>query len=344
MASPISSQSTSAMAASGSVLKRRHTGATITPDHLCRWLCELPLADVNATRRLPIMQALRRVLSGDNRQLSTATIANLVRLAQYLCDWPLLKRLTSLPQWDWQLPLWLQADVQMGDFEQAQARLDDAAEQHPQAPLLSLLQQEFAQYRSQSRYPPALMRHGAISLTPLAAHHVNDFAWQFADKSIAELCNLPSFSNPQQWLQWLYRCQQEPERHQFAIMHSAFGMIGSVCLQVFDELGFFYYWLGKDFQAQGFGPQAVNLLITLGQRQLGMQRCYAKVYAHNLNSQKALKKLQFEYLPLRAEAPNAQERFYHRGPHQTRIRHFVDLEQLLQRLNSGIELSPKIVV
>ena len=39
------------------------------------------------------------------------------------------------------------------------------------------------------------------------------------------------------------------------------GFVGSVSLVMHGEVGFFYYWIGRDFQGYGIGPEAVQLLL-----------------------------------------------------------------------------------
>ncbi|SHE43588.1 GNAT family N-acetyltransferase [Vibrio gazogenes] len=155
---------------------------------------------------------------------------------------------------------------------------------------------------------------GEITLTLLEPLHIDAYRWAYtkqsdANKSVATLCNLPDFHNDGDWLSWLHDCRHYPNHYLYAVIHQEWGFIGSVCLEVFNGTGFFYYWLGEDFQGYGLGPQAVTLLLNIGEQQKGMRCCYAKVYDHNLPSQKALTKIGFTALPIQVSSAANNEKW-----------------------------------
>ncbi|WP_337880239.1 GNAT family N-acetyltransferase [Rheinheimera sp.] len=281
---------------------------------------------------------MRRLLTQAQRKGECSDLSVLTGLACHLCDWPLLQQIQQLQE-KTDLLLHIQPAVLQGQFEQACSHLQAASRSPAQADSARALQQELATLRQQLPCTEAELHQGCISLTPLHYHHVADFGWQYADPSIASLCNLPQFVSAEHWLGWLYQCRQERARHLFAVMHQEWGFIGSVSLQLFHGVGFFYYWLGKDFQGLGLGPLAVQILLRLGRR-LGMHCCFAKVFNFNLPSQKAILRSGFTHLPFTARTPSEHEQFYYLGPaqHQFWLHH--QLQELLSLLHSGIELEP----
>ncbi len=178
-----------------------------------------------------------------------------------------------------------------------------------------------------------------LRLTPLTEHHLQAFSWQYSE-SVKDLCNLPDFSSVTEWHELYQWMLHDTNRVILAVIHEQWGFIGCVHLQVYDGIGFFYYWLGDDFQGQGLGPRAVNLLLDYGYRHMGMNCCYAKVFQRNKASHKAIKKLGFQQLPFDALAPYDDEIFYYWGnPHKKTVL-LADLQYLLMRMESLIEVVP----
>ena len=103
--------------------------------------------------------------------------------------------------------------------------------------------------------------------------------------------------------------QRRSSAHLFAVHHIHWGFVGSVNIDVFKGVGFFYYWFGKDFQGQGFGPQAARILLGWSAEYLSLNCCYTKVYQDNIYSQKALVKSGFRPLPLKIAESYEQEAY-----------------------------------
>lgn len=151
-----------------------------------------------------------------------------------------------------------------------------------------------------------------LRLVPLGHQHVDDFAWQYYDPAIAELCCLPQFKNADHWHAWLDEVRGYGDQVVYAVIHRDWGFVGSVSLIVHDDLGFFYYWLGRDFQGQGLGPRAGALLLAHAERHWGLRTCYTKVFASNTPSQRGLAKLGFAPLALPIDAGRSAENLYRR--------------------------------
>lgn len=173
-----------------------------------------------------------------------------------------------------------------------------------------------------------------LRLEPLAHHHLHDFAWQYDDPSIAELCCLPHFQDNAHWHDWLDDIYRANDQRIFAVMHRDWGFIGCVNLIMQESVGFFYYWLGRDFQGYGLGPRAVSLMLAMARHDYGMRCCYAKVYEYNTPSRRALEKLDFEDLEIRGAAPDDDQLFYRRGEEQPVESMVNELHLLLMRMKS----------
>jgi RimJ/RimL family protein N-acetyltransferase len=187
---------------------------------------------------------------------------------------------------------------------------------------------------SWSRIDGADHGDGELSLEPLGFHHLSDFAWQYHDPAVAELCCLPTFPGDDQWREWLADIYRMGDQRIYAVMHATLGFVGNVSLIQHGGLGFFYYWLGPDFQGRGLGPRAVALLLAQAEEAWGLECCYAKVYEHNAHSRRALEKLGFEELGIAAVSPNDDEVFYRRGEPAARERIVGELHWLLAAMDS----------
>lgn len=316
--------------------------------------------------RLQWMLQLRDAL--ENNDFSVDDFQLMLDLAVRLCDWAivihlshiLLQSNTDLKQANQQsiqqenvAQDCAEAYVQMGVPAKAINRLRSALFQHYQNSdvftCYRWAQRQLTKVQN-SRFPWQDCRADELLLTPLEAHHIDAFRWVYSqyrsseeddcreDQSIAQLCNLPRFKNDQHWQNWLKRSQSDPNHYLFAVNHQEWGLIGSVSLEVFNGVGFFYYWLGEDFQGYGFGPKAVDILLTLGADYLDMHCCYAKVYDYNQPSQKALQKIGFKPLAFKVAEPYDNERLYYLGPDKTQQQWRDELIQLFDDMESDLEL------
>ncbi|HYD80195.1 MAG TPA: GNAT family N-acetyltransferase [Paucimonas sp.] len=178
-----------------------------------------------------------------------------------------------------------------------------------------------------------------LRLEPLGHHHAPDFGWQYYDPAIAELCCLPDFPGAGEWHRWLDRIYSHGDQAIFAVVHRRWGFIGCVSLILRGDIGFFYYWIGRDFQGCGFGPRAAALMLDDAYRHAGMRCCYAKVYDYNLASRKALEKIGFEDLGICAAAPDDDQLFYRLGEPQASARTAAELHALMDYLGSDIRVA-----
>jgi RimJ/RimL family protein N-acetyltransferase len=173
-----------------------------------------------------------------------------------------------------------------------------------------------------------------LSLEPMAHHHESDFAWQYYDPAIAQLCCLPEFDHPGEWHSWLDDVYGYGDQFVYAITHRDWGFAGSASLVVHEDVGFFYYWLGPDFQGRGLGPRAVSLLLAMARHEYALKSCYAKVFDYNLRSRRALEKLGFADLGMRGAGDDADQMFYRWGDERPRGSVIKELHWLLERMDA----------
>ena len=313
----------------------------LTPWH--NQLAQLRHQQIAAEDRLHWMLAMREQI--DSSQLTNPqTIELMIELAERISDWPML---IYLYQQNGNLNNNNQVTntLALAQAYHQQGLLDDAANCLRSSLLSHYQQQNLADYYwhlchciNQGEFKPQDLQGENLILTPLNEHHLNAFCWNYYDPKIAALCNLPEFTSDQQWQDWLYACQSEDGHHVFAVNHSEWGFIGSVSIEIYDGIGFFYYWLGADFQGHGFGPQAVDLLLNVAVKYCGLDCCYAKVFDHNTPSQKAMQKLGFTPLDIAVEPPYDNEWLYYLGPEKTRKQYYADLHWLFSKQQSSMWL------
>ncbi|RBO81905.1 GNAT family N-acetyltransferase [Marinomonas aquiplantarum] len=332
------------------------------------WLAQLQQVQqqgVYAQDRLYWLQQLRAYVDQDR---SLVEYQLMLDLAQRLCDWVMVIEIVNAMQSHYPfgqkdeaaitlLCALAEAYFQLGDYAAAIHLYKGALLRFYQNKRILDAYYWLTEKRQQMNKRDFPMAHGRrmgrqtetteLYLTPLESHHIHVFRWlyihqQQGSKSVAELCNLPSFEDDQQWFDWQQNNQTMPNHDVYAVMHREWGFIGSVCLEVFHGVGFFYYWLGQDFQGYGFGPQAVSLLLEIGVEHNAMHSCYAKVYEDNDASQKAIEKLGFSVLPFRQAAPDDNEILYYLGPEQSEAACRTELETLYRDMGSHIALQHKV--
>lgn len=303
-------------------------------------LCDIDLEQISPTNRLNLMVALRHALKHQNTLLTAKQSQQLNTLVRHICDWPLLIQLNSSEYLNPTTCEIVSPYIQLGKFEKGLTIIQNSLNKCLEDKKLQELQAYLNNKLCEQPHTEFSNISDKLYITPLDYHHVGDFIWQFADPAIAQLCTLPKFESAEHWINWLYECKQDKHRHLYAVLHKEMGFIGSVCIQIHDGLGFFYYWLGKDFQGQGFGPQAVKLLLDVGYQRLGMTCCFTKIFDHNMPSLSAIAKLDFTTLPFSAKPPSDNEIFYYQGKETNKQTLYEQLDWFLEKLNSGITLSP----
>ncbi|WP_432463226.1 GNAT family N-acetyltransferase [Agarivorans sp. QJM3NY_33] len=229
--------------------------------------------------------------------------------------------------------------IKTGNLNNAEASLRNALLHYPEAQQLTQSITLLQQRQCNISYHPDDCSNQLLTLIPLDYEHYNAFIWQFYEPSIAELCNLPNFASEAEWRHWLHQNQSQPDQRVFALIHDHWGFVGSVCLRIRQNIGFFYFWLGKDFQGKQLGPQALQTLLYLGEHYHQISACYACAFAHNRASISAMHKLKFSMLPFTFSAPDDNQRIYYRGKPKTLYQHYVEIHEIFN-LNDEKQLIP----
>ncbi len=337
-----------ATAASPSVATRTECPSHGLENELRRMLesAEAPLDHERGARRLE----LRRWWRDRGCTLTEAPMTDLLALASAWGDWPLSREVgrtlerqrTLAPHEAWWLVL---ACRQMGDLAEAIDLCRSRMFAHPNEPWPMIAHRALRSLiEFHDTVAPAL-DSATLRLEPLGHHHCEDFARQYYDPAIAELCCLPDFASSAHWHRWLDDCWACGDQRLYAVIDPDWGFVGSVSLILHQGVGFFYYWIGRDFQGHGLGTAAVRLLLDDAAEYHGMRACYAKVFEHNVPSRRALAKLGFEPLDVRPAPPDETEMLYRLGPPQPRQRTVEDLHELFRRMRSETRVAtPTIVV
>jgi len=103
-------------------------------------------------------------------------------------------------------------------------------------------------------------------------------------------------------------------------------------------VGFIYYWLGKDFQNKKLGSQAIHLLMHMAVKIYHLDTCYAKVFTHNIASQRLLIKLGFSQMLFQAAPPFEDEVFFYWGEDKSDKEQAFELAKLFVKMQSPVEV------
>lgn len=287
------------------------------------------------------LAALRRSWRAGGAALSRSAMRSLLGQAAAWRDWPLVHAvgtcIAAMGGLDTRETLHLvDACRSLGKGEQALALVRGLGPRGGLPPGRAGLEADIRAWLEWRRRFPALAPAAGLALEPLAHHHEPDFAWQYHDPAIARLCCLPVFIDALDWHHWLAGIWRDGRRLPYAVLHDEWGFIGCVSLALHRDLGFFYYWLGRDFQGLGYGPRAGQLLLALGERANGLRCCYAKAFDYNLRSRRGLEKIGFTDLGMRGAGDDCNQVFYRRGPPQARGRSVDELHQLLDSMDASV--------
>lgn len=154
---------------------------------------------------------------------------------------------------------------------------------------------------------------------------------------------LQSADRARDWLQQ----EQDEHKHVLAIFHPNTGLIGVAALecapQAFSSAGSgsgrFYFWIGQDYQNQGYGPLALALLHQLANIK-GVQHIFSTVDQSNLASQRVLAKLGYQRLPFEPIGERLGYRYHHFGRAASELELHGILGKLLAELGNGKTLAP----
>jgi RimJ/RimL family protein N-acetyltransferase len=190
-------------------------------------------------------------------------------------------------------------------------------------------------------YTPAQAEQDDLLLRPLCRLDAPALYYQYRDPAIAILTRLPTFDSIEGAAQWIEEDAGTPDKAIYGVFHRACGFIGVTSFRFVDGKGYFYFWIGSDFQNVGLGQQAAQLACRQAAA-LGLHTFYTSVYRDNRRSIHALERCGFEQLMLQAEEPDEDLLFYRRklvrehNPGPVDIRQ--ELTEFLRTIASPIQL------
>ncbi|WP_444995413.1 GNAT family N-acetyltransferase [Aliikangiella sp. IMCC44359] len=287
------------------------------------------------------LNALKQFIQ-KNKKLKLDTLRSIINFSFLVCDWHLLidtcNKLTGLQTEEYRYLVY--AYWKIGNWNKAYELLNKQMLAQPEITSFYDLYLDLVELSNRQELL-FYTNHNVsknLKLEPLSTHHADEYLWQYWEQSIAELCCLPKVSNLSEWHHWFTYQQSFNDQSNFAVVHETFGFIGVVSLIVHRQAGFFYFWIGKDFQGKGFGTEAVKLLLGIGEEYFAINCCYAKVFEHNIASQKSMLKLGFKRLSFNAAAPNQNEQLYYLGDAKSDRNQMIELHQLLCDMKSDTNI------
>jgi len=157
----------------------------------------------------------------------------------------------------------------------------------------------------------ASLGHPSLPLTlePLDDSHAEAYWRQYRDPQIAIMTGLPALSTLEEVRTWIQSQPNEPGRVNFAVLHADWGFVGFINLAVSAHAAFFCFWTGVDFQGSGFATAAGRLSCTYA-AQLGVPVMLTSAYKDNHRSLRALSRIGFTPLNIRALPPDQDRIFF----------------------------------
>lgn len=186
----------------------------------------------------------------------------------------------------------------------------------------------------------------ALYATLLGPHHAQALYRLQRDPELAELAGVECLRSSEHARGWIQQEQSE-HKHALAILHPEFGLIGIAALESPSQAmqpggsrsGRFYYWIGEEYQWQGYGTQAMRLLHQLAAKN-GVLHIFSTVDKANVASQRALAKLGYERLPFKLIGERPGYGYHHFGAPASEDEIYSTLARLLVELGRGTSLAP----
>lgn len=149
----------------------------------------------------------------------------------------------------------------------------------------------------------------AIVLEPLDLSHAEAFFYQYRDPQIAVMTGLPVLNTLEEVRTWIKEQEVEPDRANYSIMHADYGFVGYINLAISEHASYFCFWTGVDFQGHGIATAAGRLACQYAS-QLGVNVMLTSAYKDNARSIRALRRIGFVEMDIRALPPDHDRIFY----------------------------------
>lgn len=148
-----------------------------------------------------------------------------------------------------------------------------------------------------------------VVLEPLDESHADALFHQYRDPQIAVMTGLPALASAEAARAWIAESASEKGKVNYAIMHRDWGFTGLVNLAISGHVSFFCFWIGVDFQGLGLSSAAGRLVCRHAASQ-GVTVMLTSAYKDNHRSIRALKRIGFSELSLRACPPDHDRMFF----------------------------------
>lgn len=174
------------------------------------------------------------------------------------------------------------------------------------------LRQRLSEWQALSWYEPIHAKQGALMLEPISESHAEACFHQYRDSQIAMMTRLPELPDLAAVSTWIAGRRSEAGRIEYALIHEAFGFVGVLSAHRIGEDAFFHFWIGTDFQGQGWAAPALQMFMAQ-LAHAGVRRIFSAVYPDNIRSLKSLQREGFAVLPVRARPPEEEMLFVSRS-------------------------------
>jgi|GEM_PF-441713 len=181
-----------------------------------------------------------------------------------------------------------------------------------------------------------LAKDAELRIEPLSSHHAEQYHHLYRDPQIGALTMLPALPSLEQTKTWIASESAEEANTSCAVMHENWGLIGFVCAQCNEDTGFFSFWIGADYQGNGYGKKAGAILMNMLDKR-GIHDVFSSSFSDNRRSHRALKAIGFRTLTINANAPYDTLAFFHMGICESHESKQEKLEKLCETLSIPFE-------
>jgi RimJ/RimL family protein N-acetyltransferase len=221
--------------------------------------------------------------------------------------------------------------LRIGNTGEAQATLRKALaiqRLHPAAnAAITEVERRLTNERQHTWFHSDLAAEEELRLEPLSSHHAEQYYKLYRDPQISELTMLPALNSLDMTKTWIASESAEIANTSCAVMHDSWGLIGFVCAQSNDDSGFFSFWIASEYQGQGYGKKAGNILMKMLNKN-GIHNIFSSSFSDNQRSHRALKAIGFRALSTSAKDPYESLVFFHMGESGNQEHILEELEHL----------------
>ena len=148
-----------------------------------------------------------------------------------------------------------------------------------------------------------------VELEPLTIEHAEAFFEQYRDPFIRKLTNLPTLTSTKEVEDWIAEETSTVNSYNYAVLLPKQGFVGFINLTVSEHAAFFGIWLGTKYQSKGLGTE-IGHYVCQQALESGLKAVLTSAFLTNPVSINMLKKIGFETLSVRADAPHDDRVFF----------------------------------